>query len=141
MRIANLLVIFVVSLILVRAASASDQLGQTSSAGPGPADSLYPAFNEVVPELFSVSRDRGYDLIHPDEIHPNFNDPELVHPYRYLPRMNRDEGTVCYTMRSYLMAREARNSDVTWPAGYSTCQKASRFAVKDAVEPLEPASH
>ena len=41
--------------------------------------------------------------------------------------MNRDESTVCYTMRSYLMAREARDSDVTWPAGYSTCQKASRF--------------
>ena len=138
MRLANLLVIFVVSLILVGAASASDQLGQTSSAGVGPADSLYPAFNAVIPELFSVSRDSGYDLIHPQEIHPNFSDPELVHPYRYLPRMNRDEGTVCYTMRSYLMAREARDSDVTWPAGYSTCQKASRFGVKDAVKPVEP---
>ncbi len=140
MRIANLLVIFLLSLILVGTAWASDQLGQTSSAGAGPADSLYSAFNEVIPELFSVPRDSGYDLIHPEEVHPNFSDPELVHPYRYSPRMNRDESTVCYTMRSYLMAREARDSDVTWPAGYSACQKASRFAVKDAVEPLEPAS-
>ena len=137
MRIANLLVIFVVSMILVGMASASDEPEQASSAGSGQASSLYPPLSEAVPELFSVPRDRGYDLIHPQEIHPNFSDPELVHPYRYLPRMNRDEGTVCYTMRSYLMAREARDSDVTWPAGYSTCQKV-RFGVKDAVKPVEP---
>ena len=140
MRVLNLLVIFVVSLFLAASAFASDQPGQASSAGSVEANSLNPTFNEVIPELFSVPRDSGYDLIHPQEIHPNFSGPELVHPYRYLPRMNRDEVTVCYTMRSYLMAREARDSDVTWPAGYSTCQKASRFAVKDAVKPLEPAS-
>jgi hypothetical protein len=141
MRIANLLVVFLLSLILVGTALASDQPGQASLAGSAETNSLYPPLNEIIPELFSGPRDSGYDLIHPDEVHPNFNDPELVHPYHYrLPRMNRDESTVCYTMRSYLMAREARDSDVTSPAGYSTCQKASRFAVKDAVEPLEPAS-
>jgi hypothetical protein len=137
MRIGILLVIVMVSLILMGMASASDQPGQASSA-VADANLLSPRINEVFPELFSVSRDSGYDLIHPQEIHPNFNDPELVHPYRYLPRMDRDDSTVCYTMRSYLMAREARDSDVTWPAGYSTCQKASRFGVKDAVKPVEP---
>jgi hypothetical protein len=140
MRIANLLVVFLLSLILVGTASASDQPGQASLAGSAETNSLYPPLNEIIPELFSGPRDSGYDLIHPREIHPNFNDPELMHPYRYLPRRNRDESTVCYTMRSYLMAREARDSDVTWPAGYSTCQKASRFEVKDAVKDLEPAS-
>ena len=140
MRVLNLLVIFVVGLFLAASAFAGDQAGQASSVGPAGAESRYPAFNEVFREFSSVPRDSGYDLIHPQEIHPNFRDPELVHPYGRRPRMNRDEDTVCYTMRSYLMAREARDSDVTWPAGYSTCQKASRFGVKDAVEPLKPES-
>jgi hypothetical protein len=51
-----------------------------------------------------------------------------------------DGDMLCYTMRSYFMEREARDSDVTWPTGYSTCQKASRFAVKDAIKSLAPAS-
>ena len=71
------------SLILAGTASASDEPGQASSAGSAETNSLYPPLNEAFPELFSVPRDSGYDLIHPDEIHPNFNDPELVHPYHY----------------------------------------------------------
>ncbi|MFB3813880.1 MAG: hypothetical protein ACE14L_07185 [Terriglobales bacterium] len=37
-------------------------------------------------------------------------------------------------MRSYIMQREAPDSDVTRPAGYQTCTPASRFQVKAAVD-------
>jgi hypothetical protein len=40
--------------------------------------------------------------------------------------------TTCYTMRSYLVARDDKNSDSTHPVGYSTCQRASQYRLKSA---------
>ena len=40
-----------------------------------------------------------------------------------------DDNT-CYAIRSYVVARDSKNSDSTHPVGYSTCQKASRYHVK-----------
>jgi len=43
-------------------------------------------------------------------------------------------------MRTYRVKREARDSDVTRPAGYTTCVPVARFVVKRAVESkAEPA--
>ena len=41
--------------------------------------------------------------------------------------------TICYSIRNYLVARDSKSSDATHPAGYSTCQPASRYHVKTAV--------
>jgi hypothetical protein len=41
---------------------------------------------------------------------------------------------ICYTLRTYRVARESPDSDSTKPAGYSTCQRASRFQLKTAVD-------
>lgn len=41
----------------------------------------------------------------------------------------------CYTMRSYLMAREDRHSDSTRQVGYSVCEPSSTFDVRETVEP------
>lgn len=38
--------------------------------------------------------------------------------------------TLCYTMRSYVVARDSRNSDSVHPVGYSTCQPASRYRMR-----------
>ena len=35
--------------------------------------------------------------------------------------------TLCYSMRSYKVARDNSQSDSTHPIGYSTCQPATRF--------------
>ncbi len=43
----------------------------------------------------------------------------------------------CYTIRSYRVARISPESDTTRPAGYSTCQRASRFQFKTAVDSRE----
>jgi hypothetical protein len=37
---------------------------------------------------------------------------------------------ICYTIRSYVVARDTRDSDSTHPVKSSTCQMASRFRVK-----------
>src|ERR1700735_2094288 len=43
----------------------------------------------------------------------------------------------CYTIRSYRVTRDDRRSDSPRLAGYSTCQRAVRFQVKEAVDSLE----
>jgi hypothetical protein len=45
-----------------------------------------------------------------------------------------DGGATCYTMRSYVVARDSKDSDSTHITGYSTCQPAARYGVKTAVE-------
>jgi hypothetical protein len=43
----------------------------------------------------------------------------------------------CYTVRAYRVARISPDSDTTRPAGYSTCQRASRFQFRTAVDSRE----
>jgi hypothetical protein len=45
-----------------------------------------------------------------------------------------DSDTTCYTMRSYVVARDSKDSDSTHMTGYSTCQPASRYRVKTTEE-------
>jgi hypothetical protein len=40
--------------------------------------------------------------------------------------------TTCYTIRSYVVARDSKDSDSTHPAGYSTCRPSDRYHVKTA---------
>lgn len=54
------------------------------------------------------------------------------------PIMTLEENQpVCYMLRIYRVARESPDSDSTRPAGYSTCQRASRFQFKTAVDSRE----
>ena len=43
-----------------------------------------------------------------------------------------DTDTICYSIRSYVVARDAKDSDSTHPAGYSTCRPASHYHVRTA---------
>ena len=45
-----------------------------------------------------------------------------------------DSESSCVYMRTYRVKREARDSDITRPAGYTTCVPVARFVVKRAVE-------
>jgi len=38
--------------------------------------------------------------------------------------------TICYKIRSYVVARDAKNSDSTHPVSYSTCQPAARYQLR-----------
>jgi hypothetical protein len=46
---------------------------------------------------------------------------------------------VCYTMRTYVMAREEKNSDVTYPVRVTRCLPSSKLDFKSAVQPVEGA--
>jgi hypothetical protein len=43
----------------------------------------------------------------------------------------------CYTIRTYRVARENPDSDVVRPVAYSTCQRATRFQFRTAVDSRE----
>jgi hypothetical protein len=63
--------------------------------------------------------------------------PSPVQPARRkfsYPRVSRRHASdeVCYTARSYLYARESRDSDVTVPVGYRMCTPSAKFQVKSA---------
>ncbi|MFZ0199599.1 MAG: hypothetical protein WB523_15265 [Candidatus Sulfotelmatobacter sp.] len=49
--------------------------------------------------------------------------------------------TLCYSMRSYKVARDNSQSDSTHPVGYSTCQPATRFrthTIEGVIPPTQP---
>lgn len=46
--------------------------------------------------------------------------------------------SVCFTIRSYVVARDDKNSDSVHPVGYSTCQPATRYRLKKAGTQAEP---
>jgi hypothetical protein len=45
------------------------------------------------------------------------------------------QARTCYTMRNIRVRRDDPESDATTVTGYSTCEPASRFQVKSAVQP------
>jgi hypothetical protein len=48
-----------------------------------------------------------------------------------------DHNAMCAFMRTYRVKREFRDSDVTRPAGYTTCVPAARFTMKSTVWTVE----
>jgi len=56
-------------------------------------------------------------------------DPSLLGP-------NPD--ATCFTMRTYMVKRDDRDSDTVHPVGYTTCQPSPRFDVKITRKPVEP---
>jgi hypothetical protein len=56
-----------------------------------------------------------------------------------LRNLGKREGVLpertCYTMRSYVMAREDPHSDSTRQVGYSVCEPSSTFDLRETVEP------
>ena len=51
---------------------------------------------------------------------------------RHLQLDALDADTTCYAIRSYVVARDSRDSDSTHPVGYSTCQPSNRYQVRSA---------
>lgn len=108
-------IVFLLALAFVVAASASDQ--------PAPAvtpDTLRsPATPPLTDQVWRPPSSKGL----PPHTRAAWPLPFAIGP-----------ASTCLTMRSYIMQREAPDSDVTRPAGYQTCTPASRFQVKAAVD-------
>jgi hypothetical protein len=74
-----------------------------------------------------VSEQTRLDQIPADQLKLEFRVRQLLQSQ--LDRL-REEGPTCYAIRSYVVARDSKDSDSTHPAGYSTCQPATRYGLK-----------
>jgi hypothetical protein len=65
-------------------------------------------------------------------IDPNREPFRWGSPIDDIVAMDRQPGddTLCYKIRSYVVARDSRDSDSVHPVGYSTCQPASRYRLR-----------
>jgi len=58
------------------------------------------------------------------------------HCYQYSPTMDQHSqtqlytDTICYAIRSYVVARDSKDSDSTHPVSYSTCEPAARYQLR-----------
>lgn len=50
----------------------------------------------------------------------------------------RGDEAICYTIRSYVVARDSKDSDSVHPVSYSTCQPASRYRLRTTQIQTEP---
>jgi len=71
---------------------------------------------------------------------PSKNGSLLIHPLdsnvQHIVTLEQNEAT-CYTLRTYRVSRDDPKSDTTKPAGYSTCQRATRFQLRTTVDTVE----
>jgi hypothetical protein len=124
MRISGLLVALLSGLVSV--CGAADQLRQSSS-----------------PQTAAASLNA--DLLHSSGIvRPDFMGlvagDRTDRDYRRFDSA-RDGELTCYTIESYRVKRQSRDSDVVEPAGHSTCQQASKYGVKSAEQAGKAPSH
>lgn len=56
----------------------------------------------------------------------------IVPPHRFYvePLADSTDDKLCFTIRSYVVERDEKDSDSTHPVGSSTCQPARRYALK-----------
>lgn len=79
--------------------------------------------------------DSAAGIVHPEDIALTSDPAALERLHHELARdRDRDDDVTCYTVQSYRVKRQSRDSDVVEAAGYSTCQRASKFGVKKAGE-------
>jgi len=100
--------------------------GQVNASGS--ADLLSP---NLKPDL---NPPKPLDRIRAGEYHPRLNQFGLPHVLVLGPDGLSQDDTLCYAIRSYKVARDDPQSDSTHPAGYSTCQPATRFHVHTTEE-------
>ena len=58
-----------------------------------------------------------------------------AHCFQYSPTIDQRSDimfrdTICYAIRSYVVARDSKDSDSTHPVSYSTCQPAARYQLR-----------
>jgi hypothetical protein len=57
----------------------------------------------------------------------------------FLKDKNSNFDSTCYTMRTYMLKKDAPGSDSVHPVGYTTCQPAFQYEMKVTRKPTEPA--
>jgi hypothetical protein len=128
MRATHLLLTLLFGLFAVGTGFAADP---PRPDGPGQNSAIPPSQSDLSSKAGGAPEIERYRL----PVHPDLDWAEELGSHKISPF---DPVPVCYTMRTYRMKRADRNSDVTEPAGYVTCQPQSKYSVRNAV--AEPSS-
>ncbi len=103
----------------------------TSRATPATAGEPW----RIAPNLTADLGSEKYN-IGPDQFTVDLQGPYFKSGAHSRPLVLRADGQgadlTCYTIRSYVVARDSKDSDSTHPAGYSTCRPSDRYQVKSA---------
>jgi len=120
MRPPRLLVLSLLITLSVAAAAQSSADKNSTSSQPAPSRNA-PAGPDLLqfPPHFNADR----------TIVPSPPDSQGLRPLT----LGQAEPT-CYTIRAYRVVRENPGSDVTKPAGYSTCQRSAQFQLRTTVD-------
>jgi hypothetical protein len=117
MRIPGILLALLFGLASLGAAPASDSTAEGN-----------PVSNHPAIERHHFDLRNFYPAI--ERHHFNLHNLGSIH-------IEEERDNVCYTMRSYIVARENRDSDSTKLVGYSTCQPSSKYELRITVEDPE----
>ena len=131
-------------LICIASAFAQEQLSSTTSPNRAaePEKAAQTAATEAwklvlnQPVDWNVGKDRLQQFqidaykIDRSRIDPNRQTSRWVFQNDDIVMETLGDDTLCYKIRSYVVARDSKNSDSVHPVGYSTCQPASRYRLK-----------
>jgi len=101
-----------------------DKLGSTSATVP---QNPLLRFEPTERPMFGSGQVSGTTVLNTQEVGPFAIPPDLFVDH------------YCLKIRSYLVARDSKNSDSTHFVGYSTCRPASKYRLRTAVESTQPA--
>jgi hypothetical protein len=144
--------------LLLGSVSASAQSGEWSSAAPGNLSGSHPLFFWASSGTAATPLEPWRVVpSQPTDPKPDASPHDRVLTFDYKAFHYKDRGrahilwpnadagifnstakqqltadTTCYSIRSYVVARDSKDSDSTHPTGYSTCQPSDRYQVKSA---------
>ena len=68
------------------------------------------------------------------EINPSLLLSPSIDPMMVTSDKRPIDDTICYKIRSYVVARDSKHSDAVHPVGYSTCQPASKYRLRTTTQ-------
>jgi hypothetical protein len=130
-------------LISLCAAMVAAQSSPDKNAASSQPASAQPQNSQASTDLFQLQLAADVEQVDPSQVaQPALREGDslILRPpdsrRQHILTLGQNEAT-CYTLRTYRVARENPESDTTRPAGYSTCQRATRFQLRTAVDSRE----
>jgi hypothetical protein len=110
------------ALICTASAFAQEQLSSTS--GPNRATEPEKSAQAAATDPWNLV------LNHPPDSRESSLQWQQLDPMAVRTDTRAGDDTLCYKIRSYVVARDSKDSDSVHPVGYSTCQPASRYRLR-----------
>jgi len=95
-----------------------------------------PDSNEAQPKQFSLFPERPTVVFPESKALTSFR-PNLPVQFAVGPK-SLPADTLCYAIRSYVVARDSKHSDSVHPVGYTTCVPASRYQLRTTIDQQAP---